>query len=155
MRIFTACLLSLTIALPALGQVQSIVVNKNIQYQQTSATDVHVVPIAQGQTGDFPYGFSADVNGSNIAAITPPRMSGPINAGQFFTSGGQLFYSAGDKGWRVGQGANDWSSPTLADLNQKWGDGTYTFTVNGASVALNLTGGAFPNPPRLILSGGH
>jgi hypothetical protein len=155
-RSLITCLLSLCAALPAVAQVQSVIVNKNIQYQQTSATDVHVTPVAAGQTSDLPWGFSADVNGSNIAGITPPRVTGPINTPSgFFTNGGALNYSTGDKGWRIGPNATDWSSPSLADLNAKWGDGTYTFTVNGASVALNLTGAAFPNPPRLILSGGH
>ncbi len=61
----------------------------------------------------------------------------------------------GPGGWRYGApNFNDFGSPTLSDNNSNFGSGIYTFTVNGTSIPLNLTGDAYPNDPILTLSGG-
>src|SRR5205814_2851155 len=110
-RVTAFCLAS---AIPCFAQVQSVVVGKDIQYQQTSATNVQTTPVAPGQTSDLPYGFSADVNGVNIGSIAIPVVTGPFDAARLagFYNNGRLFYSAGDRGWRMGPNADDWSSPT-------------------------------------------
>ena len=135
----------------SLGQIQSVTVSKGDHYQQTSATTV----VLESAGNNF--SFNADVNGINIQSITPPVLSGPVNTAQLgtFWNGGQLLYSNGDQGWRLGfPGANDWASPTLADLNAKFANGTYTFLVNGNSIPLQLAGDAYPEIPVMTLQGG-
>ena len=138
------------LAPPALAQVTSVLVHKNQEFNQTG-------PATLAPTGAFnAFGFSADVNGVNIGGITPPTVSGPIAAGSLgsFHNNGVLVYRAGDSGWRYGANGNDFGTSTLADLNAKFGAGTYTFTVNGTPIGLNLTGAPFPAPSTMTLTGG-
>ena len=141
----------------SVAQVQFVTVGKSIEYVQTSATDVKVNPLPQGPAYGGPYGFGVDVEGLNIGGITAPTFTGPVNfatVGSWY-NGGKLLYNATDRAWKAGSpNANNWGSPTLSDLNSKFGSGTYTITVNGTSIPLQLTGDAYPNAPRLTLSGG-
>jgi hypothetical protein len=81
----------------------------------------------------------------------------PIQTALPTHNGGVLVYNPNpnENGWRYGTPfANDWGSPTLADLNSRFGQGVYTVTVNGQAIPLNLSGSAFPNVPLLTLTGG-
>ncbi|NJD88884.1 MAG: hypothetical protein FIB05_12850, partial [Betaproteobacteria bacterium] len=143
-----ACVLT---AAQSLAQVQSVVVKKNIEYTQTSATAVSPSPVSNG------YGFGADVNGVNIGSIPVPTLTGPINTAALGPghNGGKLVYAPGDNGWRWGVNANDFGTSSLANLNSIFGSGTYTITVNGTPVSLSLVGDAHPNAPVLTLTGGN
>jgi hypothetical protein len=142
----------------SLAQVTHVTVAKYIEHVQTSATTVIVNPDPQGPTYGGPYGFGVNVEGTNIAGITPPRIvSGPINIPSLgsFWNGGNLVYNTGDAIWRTGfPNGNDWGSPTMSDRDAHWGSGTYTLLVNGATVPLVLTGDGYPNAPVLTLTGG-
>jgi hypothetical protein len=146
-------LLSLLFALlaaPAAAQVTAVSVKKNWEYVQTGPSTVVANPTVNA------FGFGADVDGINIGGITPPTVSGPINVGALgaLHNNGVLVYRPGDSGWRYGLNADDFGTSSIADLDAKFGGGTYTFNVMGATVALNLTGYLFPNPPRMTLTGG-
>jgi hypothetical protein len=133
----------------ALAQVESVVVGKGHAYIQTGPNAVALDPASNN------FGFSADVNGTNIAGITPPVLTGPVNTSLYCCwNNGRLTYSTGDRGWRMGSDANDYGTSSLANLNAAFPNGTYTLTVNGVSVPLLLTGDAYPNAPVLSLSGG-
>lgn len=141
--------------------ITSVVVEKSISKIQTSATVIQVDPTPPGPLYGGPYGFAADVDGQNISSISAPTVSGPISIDAGSQNGGVLGYNPtelrvyGPGGWRYGApNFNDRSSPTLSDNNSNFGSGIYTFTVNGTSIPLNLTGNAYPNDPILTLSGG-
>jgi hypothetical protein len=137
----------------AAAQVHGVNVQKFRSYLQTSATDVALAGGACG--GTCPFGFQALVMGQNIGGITPPVLSGPIASGVLpasFWNNGRLQFFA-EAGWHLGD-AMGWGSPTQEDLDAKFGNGTYTLTVNGESISLPLTGDAYPNVPMAILSGG-
>ncbi len=138
----------LTPAGEAIAQVQSVTVKKNIEYLQTSATTVVPKPISNG------YGFGADVDGVNIGSIPVPILTGPINTANLGSihNNGRLVYVPGDSGWRWGLNGNDFGTSSLANLNSFFGSGTYTVTVNGTPISLNLSGDAFPAAPVLTLS---
>ncbi len=156
MHAAAAALLALGTAAPVQAQVQVIQVTKAISYVQTSAGGSVVGPVATPCHG-CPYAFWADVIGPNIGGITPPTVSGPFNTaalGSFFNNG-KLVYNAGNSQWALGVNGDDWSSPTLSNLESLYGNGTYTFIVNGSAVSLNLTGGAYPNAPYVTFSAGR
>ena len=135
--------------------IESVTVGKSIEFVQTSPVAVQINPAPPSQTFGGPYGFSADVDGQNISSITAPRVSGPISVPEPFNNGGTLLYNSTEGGWRYGfPNGNDWGVQSLGELNSLFGSGVYTMTVNGTSVALNLTGDAYPNNPVLTLSGG-
>ncbi len=144
----------LTFCMAPTGTLFAQVVNvtKIINYSQTSATDVAQSPM---------YSFCVDVDGLSSTS-TPPTFSGPVNVAAVASwyNNGRLVWNANDRcipalaGWGAGTIGNDWGSSTLTDLNSKFGSGTYTVVVNGASYSLGLTGDAYPNPPLLTLSGG-
>ncbi|HUP30167.1 MAG TPA: hypothetical protein VM122_08350 [Usitatibacter sp.] len=155
---FCAFVLCAVIAGPALAQtVTAVVVGRHIDYIQTSATDVQVNPAPPGPLYGGPYGFSVNVEGTNIGGIAAPMVTGPFNTAALgsFLNNGRLVFNTSEGIWRLGPNANDWGSPTLADLDSKFGNGTYTVTVAGTSVPLTLTGNAYPSPPLLALSGGY
>lgn len=138
-----------------MAQVQVVSVSKTIRYQQTSAAGVALIPIPTPCFG-CPYTFDAHVGGTNIGSIPAPVVSGPINWSNIFGNGnnGRLVYSSQDEGWRFGVNGNGWSGASLAVLNSTFANGTYTFTVNAATIALNLSGDAYPNTPVLRFNQG-
>ncbi len=141
----------LTTAGETLAQIESVIVSKGYSYIQTGPSTVALDPASNN------YGFSADVNGTNIAGITPPIVTGPINTAGLgaIHNNGRLVYSTQDRGWRWGfPNANDFGTASLAQLNNFFANGTYTMTVNGVAIPLQLTGDAYPNMPVLTLSGG-
>ena len=142
--------LALALAFPALAQVQSVTVSKGYNYDQVSATSVRL----GAEHNNF--SFNADVDGNNIGGIATPRITGPINVAAVgtFHNNGNLFYSTGDRGWRYGSNGTDFGTSSISLLNTAFPNGTYTMTVNGAAIALQLTGDAYPNPPILTLTGG-
>ena len=151
--------IALTLLVASMGtshaQVQSVTVSKSTEYVQTSATDVNVNPKPQGPNYGGPYGFGVGVEGQNIAGIAVPTFTGPINfaaVGSWY-NGGKLVFVQGTE-WGAGPTGNNWGSPTLSELNSKFLSGTYTITVNGTSIPLQLTGDAYPNVPLLTLTGG-
>jgi hypothetical protein len=137
------------------AQVQIVHVSKGIGYVQTSATGVALGPVPVPCRG-CPFMFSADVSGTNIGSITAPTISGPINVAALgtFWNNGRLVYSSAEGQWRFGANGDDWSGATSAILNSLYGNGTYTFTVNGATIPLSLTGDAYPNTPTMRFSQG-
>ncbi len=125
--------------------VEGIGLNKSISYAQTSASTVVVDPAPLNQDYGGPYGFAAYAIGQDLPQ---PSLSGPISqSGQ-----GNGFVQAPD-GWSWGSG-NDWGFTSASLRDAAFGDGAYTFTVNGASVTLDLVGNAFPNAPLITLAGG-
>lgn len=155
----------------ALAQtVISVEVGKHAQFVQISATTVQSDPRPLGPNYGGPWGFSADVNGTNVGSLSAPTITGPFNTASIPTSwfnGGKLSFNAANPaslfdttggGWRMGQSPNpnDWGSPNKDDLNSKFPDGTYTFSVADNSISLNLTGNfpSTPNKPIVTLSGG-
>ena len=134
--------------------IEYVTVSKHISYVQTSATSVQVDPRPQGPNYGGPYGFSVSVEGQNISGISAPKFTGPVSGVGSWYNSGNLVYNAAEGRWGAGPTGNNWGSPTLGDLNSKFGSGTYTVTVNGASIPLQLAGDAFPNAPLLTLSGG-
>jgi hypothetical protein len=142
----------------ALAQtVQFVIVGKHMENAQTSATDVRINPTPQGPLYGGPYGFSVNVEGLNVGQLAAPVVTGPFNVAALgsFLNGGKLVFNAEDASWRLGSpNANDWGSPTRADLDSKFGSGTYVVNVAGTSVPLQLSGDAYPNAPVLTLTGG-
>jgi len=59
--------------------IEFVTVGKHIEYVQTSATDVTVNPRPPGPGYGGAYGFNVNVAGENIAGITAPTFTGPIN----------------------------------------------------------------------------
>lgn len=146
-RIVVACLACLLWAAQAQAEIQNIFISKIARYTQTSESTI--LPLA------LPYVFHGEVRGQNLQGMAPPTLAGPINYGVIgtFSSNGALTYTA--PSWYFApQGATEWSFGTLAALDAAFGDGTYTFNVGGTTYPLNLSGDAFPNPPRASLSGG-
>jgi len=81
-----------------------------------------------------------------MGTIPPPVLSGPIaSASLGFT------YDAAVREWSTGPHM----SPTQADLDAKFADGTYTATFNGLSVPLVLSGNQYPDAALLTLTGGE
>ena len=141
--------------------VTSVTVGKSISYLQTSATSVALSPAPATSDYGGPFGFSVNVDGLNISALsTAPVVTGPFSAFHLNTAPtthnqGILLYSNDDGMWRYGSpNANDWGSPTLSDLDARFGSGTYTVTLGAISVPLTLTGDIYPNIPSFTLSGG-
>ncbi|MDH5263658.1 MAG: hypothetical protein OEX21_02790 [Betaproteobacteria bacterium] len=137
-------------ATDALAQVSQLQVRKLVRYSQVSASEVIPRPTET-------YWFQADVDGTNIAGITPPTISGPIDTASLGAqhNNGTLVYNAADAGWRWGTGARDFRTTSRSELDRIFGSGTYTFTVNGTSVPLTLSGDAYPNAPMVTLTGGR
>lgn len=134
------------LAIPTWAQtVETITVNKNITYVQTSASDVIVDPEPPSLDYGGPFGFAAYVTGQNLAQ---PSLAGPISA----SGQGGGFVQTPD-GWHWGFD-NDWGFPSANLRDAAFGDGAYTFTANGASVILDLTGNVFSDVPLMTLTGG-
>lgn len=123
-------------------------------YLRKGVGNLQTGPSTTVQTTAF---FNADVDGVNIGGIVPPVVTGPFNMGALGAqhNGGNLVYNPGDNGWRWGTGGVDFSTASLATLNGLFGDGTYTFTVNGIQVPLNLSGSVYPVTPIITLAGGR
>ena len=137
--------------------IQQVNVIKYQEHLQTSPTAVAPRPVTS-PCKDCPYGFLAWVAGQNLASLQPPVLYGPVDTnaiGAAFWKGGQLGYNATKGNWRLGAPTfDDWTSPTLADLESKFGNGVYTMSVNGVVLSLNLSGNAYPNIPLITLTGG-
>ncbi|NJD87773.1 MAG: hypothetical protein FIB05_07150, partial [Betaproteobacteria bacterium] len=119
------------------AQVTSIDVGKAIAYEQVSASSV--VPAS------LPYVFEAGVRGSNLESLSPvPTLSGPAFSGPL-TYRSELAFPS----WTVWEFFSD-----QAALEARAPSGTYTITVNGTPVPLQVAGDLYPNPPLLTLSGG-
>jgi hypothetical protein len=151
-------------ATDSLSQTVEIVqVSKTIQYVQTNATTAVVGPIQTSPGYGGPYGFSADVLGTNIGNISPPALE--LASGSTFDDpenfDGYLAYNS-DGGfppysslWAFGLvSSNDWGAESQEEIDTLFANGTYTFTVQGRTIPLNLTGNVYPNTPIATLTGG-
>jgi subtilisin-like proprotein convertase family protein len=147
---------------PAL--IEFVTISKDIDYVQTGADSSTVVvdPRPLGPTDGGPYGFAVNVQGSNLAGIAAPTVTGPFNLNQsngpstFSHNGGTLGYDADDQSWRYGAtNFNDWGTTSKSANDTYFPNGTYTVQVLGTPVALNLTGDAYPNTPMVTLTGGN
>jgi hypothetical protein len=131
----------------AFTQVTRVYLRKGIGNLQTG-------PATTVPTAGF---FNADVDGVNIGGIIPPVVTGPFNLGALGAqhNDGRLVYNPGDNGWRWGTGGVDFFTNSIATVNSLFGDGTYTFAVNGTAVPLTLSGAVYPVTPVITLSGGR
>ncbi len=145
------------------ASLEFVTVSKDIDYVQTSADSASVIvdPKPLSPTYGGPYGFSANVQGTNLAGITAPTVTGPFNLNQsngpstFSHNGGRLGYDSNDQSWRYGAtNFNDWGITSKLANDTSFPNGTYTIQVLGTPVALNLTGDAYPNTPFVTLTGG-
>jgi hypothetical protein len=139
----------------ATAQVANIFVDKTRVYDQTSATAVALKPPRSPCNFNCPLAFSARVNGSNLAGIQPPTLSGPISSAALgsFWNAGTLGFN-GNNEWELGMPiGGEWDSPTQADLDSIFGSGTYTLTVQGQAYSVSLTGDTYPTPPVMTISG--
>jgi len=131
------------------GQAQNITsvdVSKDIRYRQTSATAV------APDTAAPAYAFGVGVRGTGLASLSPaPTISGPINVGLVGPSfgSGALSYNAQGGSWELSR-----QYASASERDARFGSGTYTITVNGTAVPLQVTGDAYPNPPMVSFSQG-
>lgn len=88
--------------------------------------------------------FRTEVKGTNLTAIPAPRLTAPAGSG---TAAVNL--TSGGGAWSY---ANTFA--TQAEMDAAFRSGTYAITVPGATIALNLTGDAFPNVPQVTASAG-
>jgi len=121
--------------------VDSVGVQKTIQYVQTSAAQV--APQA--------YYFSALVLGNGLGSLSPaPTVTGPINTALLGSSfNGTLSFSGAGRGWDVFA-----SYASRPELDARFGSGTYTIHVNGGAVPVQLNGDDYPDAPMLSFSQG-
>jgi hypothetical protein len=135
--------------------VDTVIVSKSRRYLQSSPTAVALRPAPC--SFDCAYGFSVIVRGANIASITPPHLAGPFNISglQGWFNNGNMVYNASEGEWRAGVHGDNWSSDTESGRDALFGNGTYTVSLLGTSVSLNLTGNAYPSPPVITMSGGR
>jgi len=135
--------------------VDTVIVSKSRRYLQTSPSAVALRPAPC--SFDCAYGFSVVVRGANIASITPPHLAGPFNISglQGWFNNGNMVYNASEGEWRAGVHGDNWSSDTQSGRDALFGNGTYTVSLLGTSVSLDLTGSAYPSPPVITMSGGR
>ena len=160
--IVAATLSSLTLAAEAQQRtVESIFLSKDRYFKQTSPTNRTLLPASE-----FPYGFTAEVNGVSRAAavrlkptITLPQNSrfraiynvnpalgldGPFDQSWNFGYTGSPFPSEFD----------DWGTRTKSELDRAFPNGNYVFRTQGRTIVLRLPGDAYPPAPVVRLSGG-
>ena len=137
--------------------VEFVVVGKEIEYIQTGASTVVVNPEPVSVYHGGANGFSANVAGKNMQLLAAPTVTPPAGtpntlANPFYSN---LYLDQSDVlEWCYGPNADDWEDVSQSLIDTKFPNGTYTFSVAGVSVPLNLTGDAYPNTPQLTLSGG-
>ena len=140
---------------PAIAEF--VVVGKEIEYVQTGASTVVVNPEPVSAYYGGAYGFTANVAGKNMQLLAAPTVTPPAGtpntlANPFYST---LYLDQSDvPEWCYGPNADDWEDVSQSLIDTKFPNGTYTFSVAGVSVPLNLTGNAYPNTPQLTLSGG-
>lgn len=131
--------------------VEYVVVGKEIEHVQTGPSTVVVKPVSEYYGGA--YGFSAHVSGQGMQLLAAPTVAPPAGTQDPFYS--TLFLDEWDEPeWGYGPDANGGESISQAGIDARFPNGTYTFSVDGVSVPLSLTGNAYPNTPQLTLSGG-
>lgn len=145
--------------------VEFVTVWKNATYRQTSPDPPIIDPRPPGPAYGGPYGFLAQVEGTDISGITPPTITVPPGSGILDPSfaraynGGVLGYNAVDPfdpEWNFGCcNFNNWGAPTAAEIDNLFLNGLYTFTVQGTTLTLNLaTPAPLGPPPAFTLTGG-
>ena len=137
--------------------VEFVIVGKEIEYIQTGASTVVVNPEPVSVHYGGPYGFSANISGRNMQLLAAPTVTPPAGTpntlpNPFYSN---LYLDPSDEPeWSYGPNADDWEEISQSFIDTRFPNGTYTFSVAGVSVPLNLTGNAYPNTPQLTLSGG-
>ena len=142
--------------------VEYIELSKGVEYVQTSDAPPIPNPTPPGPAYGGPYGFGVAIGGTGISGITPPALTVPPGSGilQPFMAptynGGVLGWDANEQEWKFGSpNFNNFGAPTRADIDNLFHSGLYTFSVQGATVALNLVPPAvFGPPPAFTLTGG-
>jgi hypothetical protein len=130
-----------------------ILISKSRVFLQTSATQRALFPVTQPCGLTCPFIFSAAMTEPTRGSIPAPVLSGPIataSLGAAWNSGRFTFDPAVPE-WRAGP----FMSPTQADLDAKFANGSYTVAFSGRSVTLPLTGDQYPPAPLLTLTGGE
>lgn len=154
-------LLVVSLASPLLaGPVKFVFLSKDIDYQQTSATRVTLLPAKW-----YPYSFAAEVDGedrSSVATLRPkPTLKLPANSK--FTKLYNLKPALGlgsdsDDGWNFGyvgqEDFDNWGTVTKGQLDSAFPNGNYVFTVDGKTINLSFPRDSYPAAPKLKLSGG-
>jgi hypothetical protein len=138
------------VVLPSNAQsVESVVVAKVRFHRQTDASGPVLLEAAE-----FPFGFDANVQGTDLDLLDPPTVTGPFANPEPGHNGGMLGLNEDE--WRYG--APDflgWGTETQAELDALFGTGTYTFTLSGQTVQVLLGAPAFPDEAAtLTISGG-
>ena len=154
MRNVLKCAAIATAIAPAVASAQTVefvVVEKGVFHRQTDAATV-----SQFAPGDLPFLFAVNVEGVDVDLLAPPSVTGPMTLGEPGLNGGVLGYDPDDGSWRFGApGFIDWGTETKDELDTLFPNGTYTVTVDGASVAISLVPGSYSNAPTLTLTGGY
>lgn len=135
--------------------VTAVSIDKAQQLEQVSATGVVIGPVSTPCVR-CPFQVTSIVAGTGLSTLTPPTLAGPIDSAGLGAAwnGGRYFLATWDQNWHFGS-ENDWSAATRAELDARFGSGTYTITVNGTPVTLDLSGDTYPNTPILSLTGGE
>ena len=140
----------LTLQASSFAQTTDFVVVSKLQlHEQTSATQVSLIPFLP---------FGCDLSVEDLPTLTPaPSVTGPISVSEPTHNGGVLGYNTSIGEWGYGfPNFNNYGTQTKAELDSLFGSGVYTFSVNGVSVPLNLTGEVYPSSaPTMTLTGGY
>jgi len=142
------------------GPVKFVIISKDIDYQQTSATRVALLPARW-----YPYSFAAEVDGesrSSVATLRPkPSLKLPANSkfSELYNLKPALgLGSDEDDGWNFGyvgsENFDNWGTANKQVLDQAFPNGNYVFTVDGKTINLSLPRDSYPAAPKLKLSGG-
>lgn len=130
--------------------IRAIVVGKEILFHQTGPETVGMYPASERPS----FEFQARVIGSGVGGIGAPVVSGPI-ADHPGHNGGVLCHDEEEDRWDYGPDCHGWDVATRQELDALFGDGVYTFAVEGEQIQLNLAGDLYPaEPPAAELAGG-
>jgi hypothetical protein len=100
-----------------------------------------------------------DVLGQGLGSLAAPSVTGPIDValvGASLHNGGVLVFNGQGQRWRYGSGGNGWGSNTAtrAELDARFGNGTYTVSIAGTTIPLTFSKD-FSNAPMMTLAGGE
>lgn len=153
-----------TTAVLSAQSIEFMGVSKDVRYVQRGADLVVLNPQPVSNFYGGAWGISFNVEGENLANITPPVITGPIvvNGGagtpdSTYFNGGALVFNDDEEYWAFGfPGADDWGAPTKASLDAAYGNSSdYTLTVEGETFSLTLAPERYSNAPKFTLTGGE
>lgn len=143
--------------------VTQVLVSKSTDFVQTSTALPVVNPEPASPTYGGPFSFEASVTGVGLSGITAPIVTFPVGSGILLPGNsvpyneGVLGFNVDDQAWNFGApNFNNFGTPTGTQRNMLFSNGTYTFTIQGATIPLNLSPPALQlgPPPYFTLTGG-